>query len=236
MTITFEPLNELHFLLLLKWLETSHVKKWWDQDVAYTMELMKEKYSSYVKDYKLEGSAQKPIQAFIIYSDQNPVGYIQICNAYDFPRRKPLLGLPSNLGAFDIFIGEEEVLKQGLGSKAIVQFLKLHGNQYSYIFADPDINNLFAIKCYEKAGFKKVSERADTGEMWMIKDLSSRNDPLATIQKLIKERYVDAKTVFWAGSVAANQGTDSSDLDLVIVFESLPNAYREAFIYDGWPI
>lgn len=63
-----------------------------------------------------------------------------------------------------------------------------------------------------------------------------RNEPLSTIQKLIKERYVDAKAIFWAGSVAANQGTDSSDLDLVIVFESLPNAYRKAFIYDGWPI
>ena len=63
-----------------------------------------------------------------------------------------------------------------------------------------------------------------------------RNEPLSTIQKLIKERYVDAKAAFWAGSVAANQGTDSSDLDLVIVFESLPNAYRESFIYDGWPI
>jgi len=63
-----------------------------------------------------------------------------------------------------------------------------------------------------------------------------RNEPLSTIQKLIKERYVESKAVFWAGSVAANQGTDSSDLDLVIVFESLPNAYRESFIYDGWPI
>ncbi|WP_323738759.1 GNAT family N-acetyltransferase [Candidatus Trichorickettsia mobilis] len=63
-----------------------------------------------------------------------------------------------------------------------------------------------------------------------------RNEPLATIQKLIKERYVDAKAVFWAGSVAANQGTNASDLDLVIVYESMPNAYREAFVYDGWPI
>lgn len=63
-----------------------------------------------------------------------------------------------------------------------------------------------------------------------------RNDALPTIQKLIKERYENAKAVFWAGSVVANQGTDSSDLDLVIVFESLPNAYRESFIYDGWPI
>lgn len=72
--------------------------------------------------------------------------------------------------------------------------------------------------------------------MRMIKDLASRNEPLPTIQKLIKERYKEAKAVFWAGSVLQNQGTYSSDLDLVIVIESLPQAYREAFVYEGWPI
>ena len=168
MTITFKPLNESHFPLLLKWLESPHVKKWWDQDVTYTMDLVHEKYNSYIKGYKLEGGVQKPIQAFIIYSDQNPVGYIQIYNAYDFPISKSLLGLPENLGAFDIFIGEAAALQQGLGPKAIVQLLKLHGNQYSYIFADPDSNNFAAIKCYEKAGFKRVSEQQDTKEVWMI--------------------------------------------------------------------
>jgi DNA polymerase sigma len=58
-----------------------------------------------------------------------------------------------------------------------------------------------------------------------------RNDPLQIIQNLIKERYKDAKAVFWAGSVSQNQETDSSDLDLVIVFESLIQAYRE--VMDG---
>jgi RimJ/RimL family protein N-acetyltransferase len=168
MTITFEPLHESHFSLLLKWLETPCVKKWWDQDVTYTMELVREKYSSYVKGYKLEAAAQKPIQACIIYSDQNPVGYIQIYNAYDFPRNKPLSSLPESLGAFDIFIGEEDVLRQGLGSNAIKEFLRSHDNQYSYIFTDPDSNNTAAIKCYEKAGFKKIAKQKDTGEVWML--------------------------------------------------------------------
>ena len=175
---------------------------------------------------------KKPIKGFIIHNNQTPIGYIQIYNAYDFPRSKPLLGLPENLGAFDIFIGEEEVLKQGLGSKAISQFLNIHGSQYYHIFADPDSSNIAAIKCYAKTGFKKVSEHADTVEVWMVKDLPARNEPLPTIQKLIKERYPDAKAVFWAGSVAVNQGTSESDLDLIIVYESLPNAYREAFVYD----
>ncbi len=63
-----------------------------------------------------------------------------------------------------------------------------------------------------------------------------RNQPLPTIQKLILERYPEAKAVFWAGSVAKNLGTEASDLDLIVVYEQIPNAYREAFIYEEWPI
>jgi hypothetical protein len=63
-----------------------------------------------------------------------------------------------------------------------------------------------------------------------------RFEPLPTIQKLIKERYPDAKAAFWAGSVSQGEGTSASDLDLIIVFEEVAHAYREAFIYDGWPI
>lgn len=70
----------------------------------------------------------------------------------------------------------------------------------------------------------------------MMKNIPDKPDPLKTIQKLIKERYSDAKAVFWAGSVSQDQGTSASDLDLVIVFDYIPNAYREAFIYDSWPI
>jgi aminoglycoside 6'-N-acetyltransferase len=118
MKITFEALNESHLSLLLKWLETPHVKKWWDQDVTYTMDLVREKYSSYIKGYKLLDGKQKPIQGFIIHNNQDTVGYIQIYNAYDFSRSKSLLGLPENLGAFDIFIGEAAALQQGVRLKS----------------------------------------------------------------------------------------------------------------------
>ncbi len=168
MIITFERLNESHFSLLLKWLEAPHVKKWWDQEETYTIDLVREKYTPYIKGYKLDGEMKKTIQAFIIHHNQNPVGYIQIYNAYDFPRSKPLLGLPENLGSIDIFIGQEEALKQGFGSAAILEFFKLYGNQYSHIFADPDSKNVAAIKCYEKVGFKKISEQVDYDKVWMV--------------------------------------------------------------------
>ncbi|HAT9793188.1 TPA: GNAT family N-acetyltransferase, partial [Legionella pneumophila subsp. pneumophila] len=63
-----------------------------------------------------------------------------------------------------------------------------------------------------------------------------RCSPQETIQKLIHERYSEARAVFWAGSVSQGEETQVSDLDLVIVYEKLIRAYREAFVYEGWPI
>lgn len=56
------------------------------------------------------------------------------------------------------------------------------------------------------------------------------------ILKVKNERYPNAKAIFWAGSIASNQATPSSDIDLIIVFEKLDHAYREAFIYEDTPI
>ena len=42
--------------------------------------------------------------------------------------------------------------------------------------------------------------------------------------------------VFLGGSVMRGEATPTSDLDIVVVYERLPNAYREAFVYGGWPV
>lgn len=61
-------------------------------------------------------------------------------------------------------------------------------------------------------------------------------NPRTIIERLYKERYSEAKAVFWAGSVSQGKYTERSDLDIVIVFEQLPNAYREAFAYQDWKV
>jgi RimJ/RimL family protein N-acetyltransferase len=168
MKITFMPLTESHFPLLLEWLEKPHVKAWWDPNVKWTLALIQEKYSDYVKGYKLDNGIPKPIKAYIICAEDKPIGYVQIYNAYDFPREPPLSGFPKNLGTFDIFIGNEKYLKRNVGSKAIIKFFNLHAHQYSQIFVDPDPSNIAAIKCYEKAGFRQVPEQKNTTEIWML--------------------------------------------------------------------
>jgi len=56
-----------------------------------------------------------------------------------------------------------------------------------------------------------------------------------TITALIDKRYRDATAIFWGGSLACGIGTSTSDIDLVVVYKELPNAYREAFIHEDHP-
>jgi len=60
MIITFKPLQETHFPLLLKWLETPHVKQWWDEDVVWTLELIKENMAVTFKDSRLSMARESP--------------------------------------------------------------------------------------------------------------------------------------------------------------------------------
>lgn len=50
------------------------------------------------------------------------------------------------------------------------------------------------------------------------------------------QRYADALVVFAAGSFVRGEATAFSDLDLVVVYESLSNAYRESFRFEGFPV
>ena len=62
-------------------------------------------------------------------------------------------------------------------------------------------------------------------------------DELTNITENIRRgRYAKAPVVFLAGSLVRGEGTSTSDLDLVIVFDRLPNAFRESFWHEKWPV
>lgn len=65
---------------------------------------------------------------------------------------------------------------------------------------------------------------------------TSRISPVEAARRIWRERYAGAAVVFLAGSVVRGEATPASDLDLVVVFARQPNAYREAFVYEGWPV
>ncbi len=69
-----------------------------------------------------------------------------------------------------MFIGEPDQLGKGLGSKALIaffDFFDIH-KKYDYVFADPDAQNIVAIKTYEKAGLEKIERHHGIHEVWML--------------------------------------------------------------------
>jgi len=56
------------------------------------------------------------------------------------------------------------------------------------------------------------------------------------VTEIFGAKYPDAKVIFLAGSIIRGAGTSFSDLDLVVVFEHLPAAYRESFYFKGYPV
>lgn len=62
-------------------------------------------------------------------------------------------------------------------------------------------------------------------------------DKIIQIAKAIhRQRYFDAAILFAAGSIVRGEGTVFPDLDLVVVYEKLPSAYRESFRFEDLPV
>lgn len=176
MQISFIPLNESHFPLLLKWLETPHVKAWWGKNINWTTELINDKYSNYIKGYKIlklkDQIIIKPIYSFIICADNHFIGYIQYYNKHEFPPEQAYdtLGLPESCAALDWYIGKLEFIGKGIGSKALSLFLEQFVFQkFTYAFVDPETTNHGAIRAYEKAGFVTTKIVNNNEITWMLR-------------------------------------------------------------------
>src|SRR5215813_3968795 len=62
------------------------------------------------------------------------------------------------------------------------------------------------------------------------------NDLIKIAKQILDDRYPGADVIFLAGSLLRGEGTPYSDLDLVVIFERLPHAWRESFIFQGYPV
>jgi hypothetical protein len=65
---------------------------------------------------------------------------------------------------------------------------------------------------------------------------SERREAQAQARLISEARYPDAAAVLLAGSVVRGEATAHSDLDLVVLYERVPHAWRESFVSDGWPV
>lgn len=176
MKITFAPLAESHFSLLLKWLESPHVKKWWDQDVTYTMDLVHEKFGKHIHGIALSKNSNHKTYAYVICLDEEMIGYIQAYNAHDFAQENhlDLSAISGSVCGIDLFIGEQLFLHKGLGTVILNAFeSQVLTTHFDRCLIDPAKDNLTAIKAFTKAGFKIFEQFQTESTTWMIKELSS---------------------------------------------------------------
>lgn len=55
-------------------------------------------------------------------------------------------------------------------------------------------------------------------------------------RSLALSRYPSAEVIFCAGSILRGEGTDTSDIDLVVILPKVENAWRESLVFKGWPV
>jgi hypothetical protein len=63
-----------------------------------------------------------------------------------------------------------------------------------------------------------------------------RTAPEVVACRVLTERYERVRAAVLAGSVVRGEATATSDLDMVIVLETLDTPYRESFVLDSWPV
>jgi hypothetical protein len=66
--------------------------------------------------------------------------------------------------------------------------------------------------------------------------MPGRDEAVHAAELALSRRYPEADAAFVAGSIVRGEGTRLSDVDLVVLYASLPNARRESFECGGLPV
>ncbi len=64
----------------------------------------------------------------------------------------------------------------------------------------------------------------------------AKHSPLYVTKDLIETRYKGAQVIFLAGSVMRGEASTYSDIDIVVIYPQLTNAFRESFFHLDWPV
>lgn len=144
---TFNRMTVDDLPLLFRWANEPHVRRWWDTEEKF--EDFRIRYSNNIKS--------KDSFPFIVNFDQKPIGYIN----YWFVERDPNFQhlFPKGAVGTDQFLGVPELIGKGHGSQFVRQFTDwlLEDPAIPLVMTDPDVSNLAAIRCYEKAGFARLT-------------------------------------------------------------------------------
>ncbi len=145
----FTRVTQAHFPTLKQWLAAPLVQKWWGDPVEQARLLLED-----IRDSRMA------MMMNIVSVDDCQFAFIQDYEVHAWPK-KHLSGFSAGTRAIDTFIGPENFLGLGHGSRYLRQrasFLIAHGA--SGVVIDPDVANTRAIRSYHRAGFRHLSDES----------------------------------------------------------------------------
>ena len=146
--------------LMVRWRNLPHVRYWWDpDDPPLTREVA-------IEEYRPMTRPDATSTACIVELQGRPVGHMQFYLWTSYATYANAIGIPfdGDTWGIDLFVGEPERIGRGLGTRMVnllCEYLEAERNA-SAVTLTTEVDNSVAIRCYEKAGFKRVVQVRDT--------------------------------------------------------------------------
>ena len=164
--ISFRPLARPDLPLVHEWLRRPHVAEWWGP--AETLDDLEAEHGP-----AIDGRASHA--PYVVLLDDAPIGWIQwYVAAASHDEGWWLDEHDPGVRGIDQFIGDPALLGRGIGSAMVRAFddMLFADPAVTRVQTDPSPANVRAIRCYEKAGFRRVGvvETPDGPALLMYRD------------------------------------------------------------------
>jgi len=139
MAMEFRPLTEADLPLVATWLARPHVAQWWRGPVEL----------------------EPGLRQFLAVLEGEPIGYVQSYQAIaGHPEGWWLDVDDPGVHGIDQFLADPARLGRGLGTRMVRAFVAelFTDRRVTRAQADPSPENGRAIRCYEKAGFRRLRD------------------------------------------------------------------------------
>ncbi len=152
--LTFRAPRDDDIARLARWLRDPEVGAWW-HGVTETYD------ERFVIEHVLDDRDPWTVHTIVERAGE-PIGFQQWYPVDPEPETLDAFGLEAGTGAFGIdqFIGESRLHGQGIGTAQVravcAWLLGPDGPGARGVVTDPVVENLRAVRCYERAGFRKV--------------------------------------------------------------------------------
>ena len=154
--------------MLHDWLSRPHIVEWWGgEDEKPSLAEVREHYLPRVL-------AEENVTPYIAMFGDEPIGYAQSYVALGSGDGWWEDETDPGVRGIDQFLCNPEQLSKGLGTRLVVALVQLlfSDARVTKIQTDPSPTNVRAIRCYEKAGFRRVRSilTPDGPALYMVQD------------------------------------------------------------------